>query len=387
MRIAFGIVSLFPGGGLQRDCVEIAKLVRDQQHEVVIHACRLRGHEPANDIPVMVLQNHARTNHDRQYTFAVDFQKTTSGRYDLVVGFDKLLGLDVLYCADASIAFRMLKRPYLNLLPRYRTYKTLEKSSFARNTATEIIVLDDNQIIEYQSAWGTQLNRMIVVPPTLSPGRRRPECRTSEIRQRFRSQLGLGQDDWVWLSVGVQPLTKGLDRTIEALASFAHARLLIAGLTETDRTSERLAERARRIGVDSRIIWLGHREEIPQLMAAADLLVHPARYDTTGTVILEAVVNGLPVIATAACGYARHVEAAHAGIALREPFQFSLFVGALNWAKNSAVRHAWSAAGEKYGQDPILYKGRMRAAEILLQAAARRSPGAPIVSPKERRAL
>jgi UDP-glucose:(heptosyl)LPS alpha-1,3-glucosyltransferase len=191
----------------------------------------------------------------------------------------------------------------------------------------------------------------------------------------------------VWLSVGVQPLTKGLDRTIEALASFANARLFVAGLTETDRTSERLAQRARKIGVDSRIIWLGHREEIPQLMAAADLLVHPARYDTTGTVILEAVVNGLPVITTAACGYARHVEAAHAGIALREPFEFSLFVGALNWAKNSAVRLSWSVAGEKYGHDPILYRGRTRAAEILLQAGARKSPGDRVVNSKELRAV
>lgn len=383
MRIAFGIVSLFPGGGLQRDCVEIAKLLRDWQHEIVIYACRLRDHDLASDIPVMILQNNARTNHDRQYNFSTDFMQATSGRYDLVVGFDKLLGLDVLYCADASIAFRMMKRPYLQLLPRYRTYKALERGSFASGNTAEIILLDDNQIIEYQSAWGTQLNRMMVVPPTLSPARRRPEYRTSEIRQKFRSQLGLAAEDWVWLSVGVQPLTKGLDRVIEALTRFTNARLLVAGLTETDHVSQHLAERARKIGVASRIIWLGHREEIPQLMAAADLLVHPARYDTTGTVILEAVVNGLPVITTAACGYARHAEAAHAGIALREPFEFSLFVGALNWAQNPAVRQAWSLAGEKYGHDSSLYTGRVRAAEILLQAGARKSPAGRSANPAD----
>ena len=43
MRIAFGIVDLFPGGGLQRDCVEIAKLVSNRGHDVVIYTERVSG--------------------------------------------------------------------------------------------------------------------------------------------------------------------------------------------------------------------------------------------------------------------------------------------------------------------------------------------------------
>src|SRR6186997_2068546 len=160
MRIAFGIVSLFPGGGLQRDCVEIAKLIRAQGHSVVIYTCRLQDHQFASDTPVVVLQNNARTNHHRQYTFAVDFLKETAGQYDLIVGFDKLMKLDVLYCADASMAYRMVRQPYLRLLPRYRTYRYLEQSSFSPASKTRIVLLSDNQIIEYQSAWSTTAGRM-----------------------------------------------------------------------------------------------------------------------------------------------------------------------------------------------------------------------------------
>ena len=67
--------------------------------------------------------------------------------------------------------------------------------------------------------------------------------------------------------------------------------------------------------------FLGFREDIPELMAAADMLVHPSRLDVTGQVILEAIVNGLPV--------GRHrrtadlpsmCEKAGAGIVLPEPF-------------------------------------------------------------------
>jgi UDP-glucose:(heptosyl)LPS alpha-1,3-glucosyltransferase len=367
MRIAFGIVSLFPGGGLQRDCMEIARLIREQGHSVIIHTCRLQDHQLGSDTPVVVLQNSARTNHHRQYTFAIDFLEETANKYDLVVGFDKLMALDVLYCADASMAYRMFQQPYLRLLPRYRSYWDLEKCSFSADSSTRIIFLSDNQIIEYQSAWFTTGHRMTVVPPTVAPARRRPEWRSGDIRPRMRAELGLGPYNWVWLSIGVQPETKGIDRAIEALTKFPDATLLIAGLTDTNHASTKLAKLARRLDVASRIKWLGHREDIHGLMAAADLLVHPARYDTTGTVILEAIVNGLPVITTAACGYARHVEAAQAGKVIKEPFEFPLFVAAINRGREFAVRQAWSLAGQKYGRDPELYQGRSRAAEIIVR--------------------
>jgi UDP-glucose:(heptosyl)LPS alpha-1,3-glucosyltransferase len=107
-------------------------------------------------------------------------------------------------------------------------------------------------------------------------------------------------------------------------------------------------------------------------MAAADLLVHPARNDTTGTVILEAVVNGLPVIASAACGYAQHVASADAGIVVEEPFGFAAFKAALATAEDAGHRAHWSAAAAAYGEQPFLYEGRARAADIIVAAAAER---------------
>jgi UDP-glucose:(heptosyl)LPS alpha-1,3-glucosyltransferase len=369
MRIAFAIVSLFPGGGLQRDCVEIAKLVRDQGHDVVIYTCRLHDHTLADDIPILLLQNGAFTNHNRQYQFALDFLKEASGQYDLIVGFDKLLELDVLYCADPSMAYRVLQQPLLRLFRRYRRYVDIEKNSFAPGKKTRMILLSQNQVGEYRSAWDTESSRVLLVPPTLSLARRQPDCRTDGTRQALRSTLGLADGDWVWLSIGVQPNTKGTDRAINALTRFPNAKLLIAGLTETNYVSVKLAKRTRQLGVAHRVKWLGHREDVSHLMAAADLLVHPARYDTTGTVILEAVVNGLPVITTAACGYARHVDSAGAGIVIREPFEFRLFLTALEQARDPAVSRAWSEAGAEYGRNPTLYQGRLRAAEAIVQAA------------------
>ena len=136
----------------------------------------------SRQIPVLVLQNDAKTNHQRQYTFALDFRRHTANRYDLIVGFDKLLELDVLYCADPSIAYRLKNRPYLYLLSRYRTFRKLERNSFARNGSVSIILLSENQVIEYQSAWRTDFHRMSVIPPTLAG------TKTSRIAHRQNSQ-------------------------------------------------------------------------------------------------------------------------------------------------------------------------------------------------------
>lgn len=370
MRIAFAIVSLFPGGGLQRDCIEIAKTIRSYGHDVTIYTAQISDMNLAGDIPVVIFPNSEITNHQKQRRFAIDIRDNVRKQCDLLVGFDKLMDLDILYCADASIYYRMIKRPLLFLLPRYRAFLKLEGDSFARDRPADLMLLGQNQLNEYRSVWQTEHERMILLPPTISSTRRKPEHRHNGTRQRIRAQLNLKPDEWVWITIGVQPRTKGIDRIIQALPNFPDARLLIAGIFETSKTSGKLADQARTLGVSSRISWLGHREDITTLLSAADLMLHPARYDTTGTVILEAIINGVPVVTSAACGYASHVEAANAGIVINDPFDFQIFLVALDEARDAARCAKWSESGIAYGENARLYQGRSRASEVIINAAS-----------------
>ena len=369
MRIAFGIVSLFPGGGLQRDCLAIAKSIRNSCDELIVYTSRLADGIQSDDITIVPLPNGAMSNHQRQYRFALEFASKVAGKFDLVVAFDKILGADVLFCADASILYRMQKNWLLYLLPRYRTFADLEGGSFRSDRKTKIILLSQDQLNKYRIAWQTQPGRLFLVPPTIAASRRKPELRSNGTRQTLRSQLGLAQDGWAWIAVGVQPRTKGLDRAIRALEHFSDAHLLVVGLDETAKSSAKLLNSAYYRRVSPRITWLGHREDIAPLLSAADLFVHPARYDTTGAVILEALVNGVPVITTSACGYATHVDAAQAGVVVKEPFEFGIFLAALNEAREDNRHTAWSMSGINYGQHASLYEGRTRAAEIILSVA------------------
>ena len=364
MNIAFAIVSLFPGGGLQRDCIAIAARVADRGHTVTVFAENRRGELPA-DITIELLPNRAWTNHGRDARFADDVLHRCSGRFDRLVGFGKLKGLDLLYCADPCIKARA-PAPFARLTGRRRAMVELEGASFAQGASTRCLLLSEPQLRDFREAWSTEPQRLILLPPTIDRGRRQPELRSNGGREAMRAKLDAQSDDPIWLSVATQPRVKGLDRAVEALKEFPTARLLIAGITGDSRHGRSLRRWARHIGAENRVQLLGLRRDIPELMAAADLLVHPARYDTTGTVILEAVVNGLPVVTTDICGYATHVRTADAGIVTSEPFHQSALIEALSRAQSADQRAAWSKNGAAYGERSDLYSGLDRAAEIIV---------------------
>ena len=234
------------------------------------------------------------TNHGRNIAFSRAIARRCAGQFDRIVGFDKLEGLDVLYCADPPVAPRYQSR-LSRILPRGRKLLSLERACFARESRTKLLLLSQPQVDAYRASWDTQAERITLLPPTINAQRRKPQLRTDGTRKWLREEMAVGENGWLWLAVGSQLRVKGIDRTLEALELFSDARLAIAGIGPSSKAARQFARMARKRGVADRVRLLGVREDIPELMAAADLLVHPARTETTGTVILEAIVNGLPV--------------------------------------------------------------------------------------------
>lgn len=92
---------------------------------------------------------------------------------------------------------------------------------------------------------------------------------------------------------------KGYDTMIEAfgkLASEGQAfELLVAG---DGPERSRLEQLATTVGLGNRIKMLGPIEDVPALFATAHLAVHPSRSESLSNTILEAMAEGLPVVAT-----------------------------------------------------------------------------------------
>jgi glycosyltransferase involved in cell wall biosynthesis len=76
-------------------------------------------------------------------------------------------------------------------------------------------------------------------------------------------------------------------------------RTLIAG---EGPLQTRLEEAAGAYDLAGKVRFLGHREDVPRLMAAADLVVLPSSYEGLPNLVLEAMRFSKPVVATAAPG-------------------------------------------------------------------------------------
>jgi UDP-glucose:(heptosyl)LPS alpha-1,3-glucosyltransferase len=366
VNIAIGIVGLFASGGLQRDCLALHDILRARGHQVRLFTARCDL--PDGDRDVVLLQARGLTNHGRDLSFARAFQAATRGGFDLVIGCNVLLGLDVLYFADRLVGARGLAA-WQRWFPRYRSRIALERACFGAESPTHVFVLSPAAAESARAQWRTPGARVSVLPPTIAAARIKPELRSGPERDHKRAELGLAEHNLALLWVAAQPKTKGLDRALESLGASASMHLLIAGLGYNDRKSARYSRLAAKLGVADRVHWLGNREDIPELMAAADLLVHPTRYDTTGQVVLEALANGLPVITTRACGFAEHVEAARAGIVLAEPWDGSQLSSALIEARSAETRCRWTRNARSYCKNHDLTAGLKYAADLIEKVA------------------
>lgn len=101
-----------------------------------------------------------------------------------------------------------------------------------------------------------------------------------------------------------------LDAMPAILAAEPRATLLIAG--DGPLKWDVAGEVARR-GLAGSVRLLGQRADLPDLMAAADLLVLPSRFEGLPLVALEAMAAGLPIVATDAPGNAEMVEHGRSG--------------------------------------------------------------------------
>lgn len=126
-------------------------------------------------------------------------------------------------------------------------------------------------------------------------------------RAAARAALGLSDDRPVVLFVGaLGDARKGFDLLFEAWSSLQarsewDARLLVVGAGASVPYFEALA-RERRLG-DS-LAFLGFRDDVPRLLAVADLVVSPVRYEAYGLNVHEALCREVPVLVSAESGVA-----------------------------------------------------------------------------------
>ena len=122
---------------------------------------------------------------------------------------------------------------------------------------------------------------------------------------KLRHDLDIGENDMLIAAVGRYSEKKGWDTLIKAflqLGQFQHARLLFFGAGSWESRLKNLA------GGDSRIRFVGFRDDIKDLYQAFDLVACPSLFEPLPRVILEAMDGGAPVIASDSAGCLELIE-------------------------------------------------------------------------------
>ncbi|MFN3244366.1 MAG: glycosyltransferase family 4 protein [Planctomycetota bacterium] len=313
MNVALTLFRYFPHGGMQRDLVATARALQRRGHTVQVFCHALAGERPEG-LDIEVLDVGGTSNHGRARRFATAFAaRRARQRVDVVIGFDKMPGLDLYFAADVCFVDRTAQRPWpYRLTPRHRTFRALEQGVFGDGGA-HVLLLSERERRPYQQAYGTPDHRFTLLPPGVARDRRAgPDA--AERRARCRGTFGFADDTCVLLMLASNYRLKGLMRVLDAMRALpAGARDEVHLLAVGEGPSRRWTRAIARRGLQQRCTLLPGRDDVPDLLQAADLLVHPARRDNTGTAIAEALVAGLPVLCTDGCGYATHVEASGAG--------------------------------------------------------------------------
>ena len=334
--IALLIFKYFPYGGLQRDFLEVEKELLKRNLKLKVLAGSWQGEKPFN-LDIKELDNRGLTNHGKNIDFykkaKIELEKINP---DLVFGFNKMPGLDVYLAADTCFKhFSKRKNLLSKLLPRFKASINYESAVFGKESKTKSLLLNEKQKQEFYEEYETDGSRLVLIPPGLSLKWRKKTKENS-----FRKNLKLNEKSILMLFVGSSFYRKGLDRAIRCLANFRHSGkeeiyLVVAG--EDDKSP--FLKLANKLGIQDKVIFLGPRDDIQEIMCSSDLLIHPAREEAAGNVIIESMISELPILTSEEVGFSGYVDKYNAGNVIPEPFdQNHLNNSALSMVSNSQLK-------------------------------------------------
>lgn len=204
------------------------------------------------------------------------------------------------------------------------------------------------------------------------------EVRLGSSRYEYRDDLGIPEKAYVIGFVGRHVREKGLVEFLEAVTilSERHAQLWVLMIGErlpSDHApdiDEELSVAKKKIG--RRLVLLGPRDDIPELLSAIDLFCLPSWREGMPRTIIEAMMMGRPVLATDIRGSREEVIHEETGLLVPTKSKESLIKNMKRFIENPGWGVALGAAGRKraellFDEDQIVALQVRRIREELLK--------------------
>lgn len=370
MKLAFCLFKYYPYGGLEQSFLNITRQALACGHEVHVFTRSWQGEQP-HKLHVHIIKSRGFNNHSKCKNYVTQLQvRLAKETFDLIVGFNRMPGLDLYYNADVSFVAEAQQKhgKWYQYTPRYKIFSQFEHAVFSPQSPTHIMFISHAAKNSYQAIYNTPEQRFHALPAGLNKEKIRASV-NPETRSKVRQLLNLSDQDTLLLMIGSDFKRKGVERSIRALAALTgplkqKTTLVIIGRGKPT-SLEKLADR---FGIKQQVKFLGGRSDVPHFLAAADFLLHPALAETAGNAIVEGLVAGLPVLVTRSCGFSYHVEQAQAGIVIDDsPYDQRHFNEALQHALNQTEGQQWRQNAWSYADKVDLYSRPQKAVQIIEQ--------------------
>ncbi|MCA9791830.1 MAG: glycosyltransferase family 4 protein [Candidatus Eremiobacteraeota bacterium] len=175
-------------------------------------------------------------------------------------------------------------------------------------------------------------------------------------KQALAAELGFEPEQPLLVTVGRLDYQKGLDVLLEALTQVRPPWQLVvvggvttgSGQARSQAYADSLKQQAIRAGLAERVHLVGWRDDIPRLLASADIYVHAARFEGWPLALVEAMAAGLPVVASDCVGRPQGFQDQHHGfIVPTEDGQALALALEQTLALSPDTRREWGLAGRQ----------------------------------------
>lgn len=227
--------------------------------------------------------------------------------FDLVQSHERLSCCDIFRAGDGVHAAWLEARQkylgeslgWLKLNPFHANSLAAERHMFCSLRLKKVICISDMVRQDVRRFYDVPDEKLVTIYNGIDLDAFCPQ--NSEIRLQVRQTLQIPENALTYVFVGSGFKRKGLETAIRALPDDAH--LIVVGKDkETARFEQIATQTGANNGKSVRVHFVGPQKDVRPYYAAADVFVFPTIYEPFGSVVLEALACGLPVITTDRCG-------------------------------------------------------------------------------------
>lgn len=176
--------------------------------------------------------------------------------------------------------------------------------ALARSRHQEYVAVSDANRTLLVQAFHMRKDAIRLIPNGANPKTfERTPAERDRLRVALRDELGLPHDCSVLITVGRLTTQKGHDVLVPAIPhiveSYPNTHFVWAGEGPLQKN---LQQMIKDYGIERYVTLLGRRNDMPDLLNAADLFVHPTRFEGQPFSLIEAMAAGLPIVTTVASG-------------------------------------------------------------------------------------